>query len=299
MATLTVNDFNKKASRNTISFSYTMTLASEFYVVDTDTRKVKQREVVGTIPRVVEGVDSASGGDNLSGNVTGTYTRVNGTDGPIAHTVKLTCYYTKQQSSSDYVQTGWSEWKPNGAFPMGTSQTPVNEMSLPVDGNPSSGYIITSTWNATLQLYSVTYYSYTRTPTYKWTDWTEWTNVSGSINIAITKEVGTYYKSPAQFTFTGCTSGAGWYIDEGLDSIISGLDDFPKYAYQWKAWVNQQLPSKSCPSFSGEYLTASNLNDIHNYVGTGNSYRGASADYPGDEISADMFNSLATKINAG
>lgn len=297
MATLTISNFNKKASRSTISFSYTMTLASESYVVNTSTQQVKQKEIAGTLSRIVEGVDSASGGDNLSGSVIGTYTRINGTDGPTAHTVKLTCYYTKQQSSRNYVQTGWTEWTPNGMESLGTSPTPVSQTYLPVDG--TSGYILTSQWNATLQVYSVYYISYTRSPTYSWTDWTSWTNVSGSVNIAITQEVGTYYKSPAEFTFTGCTSGAGWYIDEGLDSIIGGLDDFPKYAYQWKAWANQQLPSKSCPSFSGEYLTASNLNDIHNYVGTGNSYKGASADYPGDEISADMFNSLATKINAG
>jgi hypothetical protein len=37
-----------------------------------------------------------------------------------------------------------------------------------------------------------------------------------------------FYPHPAEFEFTGCTSGAIWKIDDGLDSLITNINDFQK-----------------------------------------------------------------------
>lgn len=101
-----------------------------------------------------------------------------------------------------------------------------------------------------------------------------------------------FYPHPVEFKFTGCTSGASWKIDDGLDSLITNIEKFQPQAQQWKSWKNQSAAS-ACPSFSNNegYLAASSMNSVYNYVGKGTPWK------VGDEISAAMFNDLATAIN--
>lgn len=102
-----------------------------------------------------------------------------------------------------------------------------------------------------------------------------------------------FYPHPAEFKFTGCTSGASWKIDDGLDSLITNIEEFQPQAQQWKSWKNQSAAG-TCPSFANSegYLAASSMNSVYNYVGKGTPWE------VGDEISAAMFNDLATAINS-
>lgn len=101
-----------------------------------------------------------------------------------------------------------------------------------------------------------------------------------------------FYPHPAEFKFTGCTSGATWKIDDGLNSLITNIEEFQPQAQQWKSWKNQSAAS-ACPSFANSegYLAALSMNSVYNYVGKGTPWKS------GDEISAAMFNDLAAAIN--
>lgn len=101
-----------------------------------------------------------------------------------------------------------------------------------------------------------------------------------------------FYPAPPEFTFNNCSSGAKWRVDSGISSLITNINDFAKYATQWKKWKNQSSQG-ACPGFaSGGKITAASLNSVHKYVETGKSYS------QGAKVAADMFNSLATKINS-
>lgn len=117
-----------------------------------------------------------------------------------------------------------------------------------------------------------------------------WTQVSESEKdgTPITSTVS-FFPKPASFSFNNCAAGEGWYIDQGLNSLITNLTSFQSVAQQWKCWKNQTEQS-ACPAFDSP-LTAIQLNSIHSYVGTGKTYSS------GDKVSAEMFNSLANAIN--
>lgn len=101
-----------------------------------------------------------------------------------------------------------------------------------------------------------------------------------------------FYPHPVEFKFIGCTSGASWKIDDGLNSLITNIEEFYSQAQQWKSWKNQSAAG-ACPSFANSegYLAANSMNSVYNYVGKGTPWES------GDEISAAMFNDLATAIN--
>ena len=131
--------------------------------------------------------------------------------------------------------------------------------------------------------YTYVYYVEYYRLVYKETDREE-SEVSKSFN---------FYPHPTEFKFTGCTSGASWKIDDGLDSLITNIEKFQPQAQQWKSWKNQSAAG-TCPSFANSegYLAASSMNSVYNYVGKGTPWK------VGDEISAAMFNDLATAINS-
>lgn len=101
-----------------------------------------------------------------------------------------------------------------------------------------------------------------------------------------------FYPHPAIFTFANCASGKIWKIDDGLDSLITNINDFQKQAQQWKSWKGQSSATV-CPNFSdsSNYITAAQMNAVYEYVNKGKPWN------PGDQISAAMFNDLATAIN--
>ena len=289
MATLTISNFNGKASRNTITFSYSVDLKPATNVYSSSTLQIEQKETAGTTSRSVSGVDSATGGNNNSGTVTGTYTRVNGTDGPTAHTVTLTCYYNVLQRSRQWEPAygSWQQYGPPAVYMNGSGYFAPFTSQI----TTTSGYYYYPVYNSTTQVYDAY-----RIPVYRqdlsdWGSWTSWEAVSS--NNTLTQTVGTYYKSPASFTFNNCSSGQQWKVNDGLQSLITNIYDFPDYATQWRYWIEQSNLSGPCPIWTKGSLTASNLNSIHDYVVTGKTYSSKQI------VSADMFNSLATKINAG
>lgn len=100
-----------------------------------------------------------------------------------------------------------------------------------------------------------------------------------------------FYPSPVNFYFKlNYTDGeVRLYVDIGLISAISNYNFYQSYASQWKAWKYQE--ASKCPAWSGNpYINAANLNEIHSFAETGNSY---SKD---QKIELDMFTSLE-KIN--
>lgn len=102
----------------------------------------------------------------------------------------------------------------------------------------------------------------------------------------------TFYPHPSEFTFHNCSSGQVWNLSQGLTSLITNLEDFYKYAQQWRSWKNMSAAS-ACPSFADNdgYLTAYAMNQVYAYVNKGNPWKS------GDDISAAMFNDLAAAIN--
>ena len=113
------------------------------------------------------------------------------------------------------------------------------------------------------------------------------TNLSTS-----TSKTLNFYPHPATFTFTNCAPGKTWNIANGLDSLITNINDFQKQAQQWKSWKGQSSAT-ACPNFSdsSNYITAAQMNAVYTYVNKGAPWS------PGDQISAAMFNDLATAIN--
>ena len=99
------------------------------------------------------------------------------------------------------------------------------------------------------------------------------------------------YPRPANFTFNNCESGKQWKVDEGINSLITNIQDFYLYATQWKSW-KQQSAASQCPQFDSP-ISAAQMNEINNYVSASGSYS------KGDQVSAVMFNSLASAINSG
>lgn len=285
MATLTISSFNGKASRSTITFSYSVDLKPATDVYSSSTLQIQQKETAGTISRSVSGVDSATGGNNSGGTVTGTYTRVEGTDGPTAHTVSLTCYYNVLQRSREW-ETYYGDWQPYG--PPALFMNGVGYFTSFIEEvTTTAGYQYYPVYNSTTQVYDAY-----RIPVYRqdlsdWGSWTSWETVSS--NNALTQTVGTYYKSPKNFTFNHCSSGQKWKVNEGLQSLITNIYDFSDYATQWKAWDTQSSVS-SCPNFNRGNLSASNLNSIYNYV------NGTSPYSSGEIVAASMFNNLASAI---
>lgn len=286
MATLTISDFNGKASRNTITFSYSVDLKPATNVYNSSTLQIEQKEAVGTTLRSVSGVNSATGGNNYGGTVTGTYTRVEGTDGPTAHTVTLTCYYNVLQRSRQWETSygSWIEYGPPAPYENGIGYFApfISQITT------TYGYYYYPVYNSTTQAYDAY-----RLPVYRqdlsdWGNWTSWETVSS--NNALTQTVGTYYKSPTNFTFNNCSSGQKWKVNEGLQSLITNIYDYPNFATQWKAWSTQSSVS-SCPTFNKGNLSASNLNSIYNYV------NGTTPYSSGQTVAASMFNNLASAIN--
>lgn len=295
MAKLTISNFNGKASRNTITFGYSVALKSETNInTGISTLQAQKKEVASTtkLP-TVSGVDSATGGSsNSSGSIKGTYTRVAGSDGPTKYTVELTCYYNVVQRTRELEFVGYSDWQEIAGPPSfyGTVSTAnYYEVYYP-DSGVEGGYILRG--DSTPQSdgsYAVYKYPCRREEQYEWPEWTDnWIIVSENENV--TQTVGTYYKSPKAFDFTNCERGRQWRVDFGINSLIRNINSFPAYATQWKAWKYQLNPSSSCPNFDSP-LSADNLNDIYTYVEqTGNFSSG-------DPVSAAMFNNLADAIN--
>lgn len=291
MAKLTTSGFNPKASRDTITFSYSVALKPETYIsTGIPTLQAQKKEVASTTQsRTVSGVDSATGGNNSSGFVKGAYTRVAGSDGPTKHTVELTCYYNVVQRTREKV-IEYGEWQPVGLpFFDGTVSTAnYRDTYFPDDG--TYGYVLEG--ESTPQSdgsYRVQKQEWYREKTEVWPEWTDnWSIVLE--NESVTQTVGTYYKSPKKFNFENCVSRKQWRVDAGINSLITNINSFPDYATQWKAWKNQPNPSSPCPSFDSP-LSANNLNSIYAYVGKTGNFN------PGDPISAAMFNGLADVIN--
>lgn len=286
MAKLTTSNFNGKASRNTIEFDYSVDLKPLETNINIDSSltvwEIQEKEVASKF--TVSGVDYATVGDDLSGSVTGTYTRVAGSDGPTKHTVEFTCYYNVMQRMRKEVVE--YEWQPVGLpFFDGTVSTAnYRDAYFPDDG--TEGYVLIG--DSTPQSdgsYAVYKQLYEKKAKYSWSDWTDWSISPKSV----TQTVGTYYKSPAKFDFMNCERGKQWRVDAGIDSLIENINSFSAYATQWKAWKYQLNPS-SCPRFNSP-LSANNLNSIYAYIGQSGNFN------PGDPISADMFNNLAKAIN--
>lgn len=116
----------------------------------------------------------------------------------------------------------------------------------------------------------------------------EWEDIKTDIKTAESIE---FYPRPPAFSFNNCSSDNQWLVSEGIKSLIDNINEFATYATQWKRW-NKQSSVDSCPGFSsGGKITATQMNLVHNYVGTGKSYS------QGEIISAEMFNLLASTIN--
>ena len=132
-----------------------------------------------------------------------------------------------------------------------------------------------------------TYYNYTR---YYYETEKKYNVINASASISKTL---TFYPHPVTFTFANCVSGKTWKIDNGLNSLITNINDFQKYAQQWKSWKGQSSAS-TCPSFfdSSNCITAVQMNAVYDYVVNKKDLWNS-----GDEISAAMFNDLATAIN--
>lgn len=294
MATLTISNFNGKASRNTITFSYSVNLKPATDIsTGLSTLQAQEKEVASTTQsRTVSGVDSVTGGNNLSGSVTGTYTRVAGSDGPTKHTVELTCYYDVMQRTRSWEFVGYGQWQQSVGPPSMVGTIPIaNYYYEYLPSNGTSGYILVGdSIPQSDGSYRVYQYPFYREKEYDWSAWTSWSIVSSK---SVTQTAGTYYKSPANFTFNNCSSGQKWKVNDGLQSLITNIYDFTDYATQWRYWMEQSNLSGPCPAWAKSSLTANNLNSIHDYVVTGKTYSSKQI------VSADMFNSLATKINAG
>ena len=292
MAKLTTSGFNPKAFRNTITFSYSVALKSETNInTGISTLQAQKKEVASTTQsRTVSGVDSAIGGNNSSGFVKGTYTRVAGSDGPTKHTVELTCYYNVVQRTRELEFIGYGDWQYMGPQSFYGTVSIANYFQENFPDSGTEGYVLMA--DPTPQSdgsYAVYKYPYYREEKYEWPEWTDnWIIVLE--NESVTQTVGTYYKSPAQFNFENCVSGKQWRVDAGINSLIRNINSFPDYATQWKAWKNQPNPSSPCPSFDSP-LSADNLNSIYTYVGKTGNFNS------GDPISAAMFNDLADAIN--
>lgn len=111
-----------------------------------------------------------------------------------------------------------------------------------------------------------------------------------------------FYPSSISFSFNNCAKDNKWNVAEGLQTLIDNIYLFTPYATQLKNWKfgnpensNNLNNQGSCPSWQRGKLSANNLNAIHSYIGTGNSYV---AGYGKESrISANMFNSLTSKMN--
>lgn len=99
------------------------------------------------------------------------------------------------------------------------------------------------------------------------------------------------FPRPAEFTFINCSSGNQWELDKGINSLITNIEEFSDYATQWKAW-KEQYTASICPQFDSP-ISAGQLNNIYIYVGSTSRYK------TGDQVSAAMFNNLASIINSG
>ncbi len=293
MAKLTISGFNPKASRNTITFSYSVALKSETNInTGIPTLQAQKKEVASTTKSpTVSGVDSATGGSsNSSGSIKGTYTRVAGSDGPTKYTIELTCYYNVVQRTRELEFIGYGDWQYMGPQSFYGTVSMANYYYENFPDSGTEGYVLIG--DSTPQSdgsYAVYKYPYYREEQYEWPEWTDnWIIVSS--NESVTQTVGTYYKSPAKFDFENCVSGRQWRVDDGINSLITNINSFSAYATQWKAWKYQSNPSSSCPNFDSP-LSADNLNDIYDYVERTEEFK------PGDPISAAMFNNLADAIN--
>lgn len=133
---------------------------------------------------------------------------------------------------------------------------------------------------------NIIYYAYIKR-TYETEKKYNGTNLSTSTSTTLN-----FYPHPATFTFANCVSGKTWKIDDGLDSLITNINNFQKQAQQWKSWKGQ-FSAAACPDFSdsSNYITAAQMNAVYTYVNKGTPWS------PGDQISAAMFNDLATAIN--
>lgn len=189
--------------------------------------------------------------------------------------------YTLKAILSYYYNEGYYDWERD------SYKKYYDQLRVP--NNNSGGtwkveYVVDYWWidEAGVRYYDYTEYYYTLKKIYQ------------ANNKLEQKEMSvTFYPHPAEFTFTGCTSGARWKIDDGLDSLITNIEEFQPRAQQWKSWKNQSAAG-TCPSFANSegYLAASSMNSVYNYVGKGTPWK------VGDEISAAMFNDLATAINS-
>lgn len=112
-----------------------------------------------------------------------------------------------------------------------------------------------------------------------------------AISYQYLKDTKDIYPRPANFTFNNCESGKQWKVDEGINSLITNIQDFYLYATQWKSW-KQQSAANQCSQFDSP-ISAARMNEISNYVGASGSYS------QGDKVSAAMFNNLASAINNG
>lgn len=100
-----------------------------------------------------------------------------------------------------------------------------------------------------------------------------------------------FYTQPEKFVFINCESGKQWLVENGINSLITNIEDFADAATAWKKWKNQSSQS-SCPSFfSNDKITATQMNAVYQYVGLSEKWNS------GDQISAAMFNNLANQIN--
>ena len=296
MATLTTTDFKGGLDRGKVSFQYTLTLQSETLTSQSNTTKVWRREVAGTSSKKASGVNSISGdteASSLSGTITGTYTPVSLSATSNTATIVLTAYYTIQEKRSEYKKIKDGYWGADQTISSGTTTEQIPPI-YPSYAYTSDGYIKYSYQYIPYgnQYFVITHIQEWIDPVYDWVTG-DYVNVSGSTNLSITSTVGTYYKSPTTFTFHNCQTNRKWQIDKGLDDLIDNITDFQTAATQWRQWKDQHDLSGPCPPWGSGPLTAASLQKIHDYVLTGKTYS------KGQIVAADMFNSLATKINTG
>lgn len=112
----------------------------------------------------------------------------------------------------------------------------------------------------------------------------------------------TFYPHQVNFSFNNCQLKADgthqqWLIEKGINSLITNITDFQKYAWQWKSWKEQKKASSPGGWVdSKNRIGAIQVNALYDYVGitTSDTHKFSS----GDKVTMKLFNDLASKINS-
>lgn len=104
----------------------------------------------------------------------------------------------------------------------------------------------------------------------------------------------TLYMRPAWYTFKTSGSpnaGDGWYIDQGIQTLLNNIYNFNSTATAWKKWKNQSSNVTSCSAFSKGNLSAEMINDANAYLGVTTNFKS------GDTIRAQIFKDIEGRLN--